>query len=510
MPPLLQAPASALVSSSGPSQRDLRSNAVTCCPPPSNASNFSTIDTLSPTTCNLTTAQDAPEAGGVEQNAKGILEDVENHTEHDPSKSVTLGEDADENCTSYSFENLSAFEDETHNAPIGASASWPPEEDILEHAPWLSTTYNRTLTPIYEVSEWDVAEWDVIQDNETLRRFYSDRRNLVLDCVIPEIAPHIVITPADETWEDEYIPWQNRVDPQWAHYLCVPTFPLDFTGWTSSWHSVYPDNATPSVNLGTSHIPSPEKTNSITQSGHTVFSEEEMLASHKALCKDAFVATARLARVLRQRYDCQPNVLSNLEMDFTWTDPANPILAANRRMFGATILDSVSPFLAPHIIINAPPPQSYQYTENNTTPYFQDAAFGDQLVVETCFTEVINKPEHYISNFLFDPSTNSSTEDLVLENSDTESWPGTPCPGTPIDDSEHDLDDYRYMPGHDEEDSYCAEDTLAYQLGHECQSIYGTDLSVEAAFRAEKMQVTSRPMFHIADDEFDLPSLDDF
>lgn len=43
----------------------------------------------------------------------------------------------------------------------------------------------------------------------------------------PHIAPHIVITPAEETWEEEYTLWQNRIYPQWSYYLCVP--PSDYS-----------------------------------------------------------------------------------------------------------------------------------------------------------------------------------------------------------------------------------------------------------------------------------------
>lgn len=49
-----------------------------------------------------------------------------------------------------------------------------------------------------------------------------DGRNLVLDSIDYNLAPHIVITPPDYTWDDYFIPLRNRVDPQWNDYLAVP------------------------------------------------------------------------------------------------------------------------------------------------------------------------------------------------------------------------------------------------------------------------------------------------
>ena len=51
--------------------------------------------------------------------------------------------------------------------------------------------------------------------------------NIVLHSDCPHIAPHIVITPAGETPDDFYIPWNNRTLPQWSGFLVVP--PCDLT-----------------------------------------------------------------------------------------------------------------------------------------------------------------------------------------------------------------------------------------------------------------------------------------
>ena len=48
--------------------------------------------------------------------------------------------------------------------------------------------------------------------------------NIVLDSLCPQIAPHIVITPALEQWDAEYIAQNNRAGPQFMPHLTVPPF----------------------------------------------------------------------------------------------------------------------------------------------------------------------------------------------------------------------------------------------------------------------------------------------
>jgi hypothetical protein len=81
--------------------------------------------------------------------------------------------------------------------------------------------------------------WDLVRDSvsevystrttrlspntqDVLREFYRDRRNFVLDSICPEFTPHVVVTPVEEAWDDDFVPWQNRVDFQEAGYLMVP------------------------------------------------------------------------------------------------------------------------------------------------------------------------------------------------------------------------------------------------------------------------------------------------
>lgn len=55
-----------------------------------------------------------------------------------------------------------------------------------------------------------------------MREYLQDSWNIVLHSDCPHIAPHIVITPAQETADDFYTPWMNRTQPQWTGSLMVP------------------------------------------------------------------------------------------------------------------------------------------------------------------------------------------------------------------------------------------------------------------------------------------------
>jgi hypothetical protein len=89
-----------------------------------------------------------------------------------------------------------------------------------------------------------------------------------------------------------------------------------------------------------------------------------------------------------------PNPLNHSERESQWTDPALPILAQARKYLGTLIIDSPTPSVTPHIIINMPPPyDSYPYVQlSNSTQNPQDSGFGRYLTVPSSFVEVINLP----------------------------------------------------------------------------------------------------------------------
>ncbi|KAG6832146.1 hypothetical protein H0H92_004877 [Tricholoma furcatifolium] len=507
-----------------PSRRP-RSNAITC-PVSGNAQTFSeVVDNFNiPHSPIFDTAQDTSSLGGVEQSATGTLADaVENHLEHGPSMTASTSGDLSETWTSHveAPNSLSAKDAFAIDSMIESreAASWPPQEEMLRNdQPYFPTHGTRhdalDATPCSSPLQTRDVMFDVAHDNETLHKYSYNRLNLILDSMFPDIAPHIVITPAVETWADEYIPWQNRVNPQWPHQLCVP--PLDypispFSVLASSHLSQNAETLTQHSDA-TSPVALLPYSTSLFKQYNFAASPEHILTNdtvllQKALCKDAFFATCDVARAYRVRYDSHPNVLYTIEPIFTWNDPAEPILAASHRMLGSTILDSLYPFVAPHIVINEPPPQPSQMTENNTTPYTQDAAFGDRLIVNTHYIEVINLPEDQeVFSFAATNVNNWAFESNKVDLSDsaTESRPETPFPETPVGcDDDFDI----FFARHDDDE--LDNDGLLMNSDYESvASIYGADSSVEDRLRAEKFQTTSRSMFYIDEDDDDLPSLD--
>ncbi|KAG5654613.1 hypothetical protein H0H81_011588 [Sphagnurus paluster] len=379
--------------------------------------------------------------------------------------------------------------------------------------------------------------WDVEFDDETLSQFYDNRLNLVLDSVAPHLAPHIVITPPEETWEDQYISWKNRVDFQWPQFLEVPALNV------ISGRLPIPEDTQPMFGPGTL-TPSFSPTNPLLIPtpifSHSKFRQQIDSASmerlvftqvvaalHKAQCKAVFFYASNTAYTFRKRYDLHPNVLSTLDQSFAWTDPAEPLLAANRRLLGTTIIDSVCPFRAPHIIINAPPPQPPQITECNATPYAQDAAFGQRLIVRSCSTEIVNAADdwdQYASSYdsdddgdAFSDADQDSADPLVSD--DGFSRPGTPAPGTPVDeDDDHDFFYARHGDdGHDHDNMRMhttpttgyASYGYGYRTSH-AAVVEAVLVVASAQGKFAEFQATSRPMFFIEEDEDELPSLDDW
>jgi hypothetical protein len=86
---------------------------------------------------------------------------------------------------------------------------------------------------------------------------------------------------------------------------------------------------------------------------------------------------------------------SHLEKPVTWSDPALPLLSCFSRFPGTLIVDSVTPFTTPHIVITEPPIWDYNPYVNmhNSTPSPQDAGWGQSLVVSSPIVHFINLPE---------------------------------------------------------------------------------------------------------------------
>jgi hypothetical protein len=88
-------------------------------------------------------------------------------------------------------------------------------------------------------------------------------------------------------------------------------------------------------------------------------------------------------------------LFSHLEIPVTWTDPASPLLSFFFRFNGALIIDSVTPFTVPHIVITEPPIWDYNPYVNmhNSTQSPQDAGWGQSLIVPSPVVHFVNLPE---------------------------------------------------------------------------------------------------------------------
>ena len=105
-------------------------------------------------------------------------------------------------------------------------------------------------------------------------------------------------------------------------------------------------------------------------------------------------------------------LFSHLEMPVTWSDPASPLLSWFFRLPGALIIDSVTPFTAPHIVITEPPIWDYNLYVNvhNSTQSPQDAGWGQSLVVPSPLVDFVNLPEE----IPFESEDSTSAYDIAI------------------------------------------------------------------------------------------------
>lgn len=254
-------------------------------------------------------------------------------------------------------------------------------------------------------------------------RFRRDPRNIVLDSALSEIAPHIVITPPEFDWGDFTVMHENAPPPQQhpEQYLCVPG-----SSPTSLFATAFPKDGADRGVRAPVFVTTSEELESDLRAGDTtsanctppkcVFSpslfvatieatsQERELMPHllRALYKRLFSACAAVAsdvaRTLNSRYsslDTISELFSHLESPVTWSDPALPLLSCFFRFPGALIIDSVTPFTIPHIVITEPPIWDYNPYVNmhNCTQSPQDAGWGQSLVVPSPVVDFINLPE---------------------------------------------------------------------------------------------------------------------
>ncbi|KAG0709873.1 hypothetical protein DFH29DRAFT_18185 [Suillus ampliporus] len=212
------------------------------------------------------------------------------------------------------------------------------------------------------------------RENDTLLELRLDGRNIVLDSLYPHMAPHIVITPPVAYADDFYTPDQNRVNPQWPCSLNVPRLsPHMFYH-----HCPLPSSHDESVDCDSKGFQSQSIASSELDSVRPttppcVFSHKKLLLAAEASSTERIVFREIVDGVFRHRRKAaafeaslsataacmrfkESGAVSFLEQPFVWTDPAQPILLASRYFSGISVIESDSPFRAPHIMITAAPP----------------------------------------------------------------------------------------------------------------------------------------------------------
>ncbi|KAG7097289.1 hypothetical protein E1B28_004654 [Marasmius oreades] len=253
-------------------------------------------------------------------------------------------------------------------------------------------------------------EWDSHDQDDIIPFLYGLKQSIFLESMYPKIAPHIVITLCEDTWDDHTIAWYTRVDIQSPNYLCVP--PTDVSEFVLHPHhdfriiSDLPATLTPPLVFN--HTKFQKLINRCSIERLIMF--EVILVLRKHLCRtvvrvrtspiyvpcslfrwQAFEAS-KLALALRQRYDGHLP-FEKIESSFHWTDPAESLISCYRRYHGTTFIESSSPFRVPHIVISAPPPENPWFKWLNQVNDPQDSGFGRYLVVPARGVGFINELE---------------------------------------------------------------------------------------------------------------------
>ncbi|KAF6762231.1 hypothetical protein DFP72DRAFT_1061500 [Ephemerocybe angulata] len=337
------------------------------------------------------------------------------------------------------------------------------------------------------------------RDNDALRGYFSVKTNIVLTSICPEVVPHIVITPAQPSPEDYFVPWLNRVDYHLQHpgLLLVPAFDASRLSRMPGCdeESYWPvarsqgksmDGIPPRVVFSKSRF---NRLIEVTASERlTMYHVVTALQRHRL--KALAIEVSECAKILSDRYD--PEYLESLEKPFQWTDPAEPLLETAGYQGVQLLFDSMTPFSVPHILLCTPPAQDPWIPYSTATNDPQDCGFGRYLVVPSQQVSFINMAGDYDDDY-----------DICETPSDSE--PSTPEPMTPPDleiDSYFWRDPDAYANDNDDEaenDQYDDPEYVAY------------DRKIDEIETQDIPSRPGKPIFYFDDeDEDDLPPLDDW
>ncbi|KAF9077006.1 hypothetical protein BDP27DRAFT_1357756 [Rhodocollybia butyracea] len=259
----------------------------------------------------------------------------------------------------------------------------------------------------------DEPEFDVSLDNDVLHSWTTIKNIIVLDSTNPQLTPHIVITPASDTFSDLAIAWFNQISYQYTERLSVP-----FPDYTENPSPIYvPTNPL-------SPMPSPKRVFSLSRFNAMIesCSDERLnyfnvvVTLRRQTVKAVVFIASHAAIAYRERYDITLP-FSSIERPFSWSDPAEPVLLASQHHRATLIIDSPNPYRVPHIIINQPPPENDFVTAINILNDPQDYGFGRYLVVYARGINYINEPEDAYAEF-----DSYEIEDYYSSRSDEEEY----------------------------------------------------------------------------------------
>lgn len=157
-------------------------------------------------------------------------------------------------------------------------------------------------------------------------------------------------------------------------------------------------------------------------------------ADHSFPMQAAFAS--EVARSLHPRYSSPTAIsglFSHLETSVTWDDPASPLLSCFGRFPGTLVIDSVTPFTVPHIVITEPPIWDYNPYVNmhNSTQTPQDSGWGQYLVVPSPIVDFVNLPEDAPSG----PGESTSGYSIVAQCAESEGEGDVWEPESPLEGS---------------------------------------------------------------------------
>ncbi|KAH9833756.1 uncharacterized protein C8Q71DRAFT_173179 [Rhodofomes roseus] len=315
--------------------------------------------------------------------------------------------------------------------------------------------------------EDDWSRWRTIREkNNHLRELQLDRRNIVLDSAHPNVAPHIVITPPDsvDAWNNYWATCVNRTGPQEPAQLQLPhrsdgldplaCFAAPADAEARVHRAAASDNAQNGSDAGLFTEPRRVFSSSRLHSRERelLFLDNISAAVQRRQFRLAAQDAASIAPSFRARWQA-PEFAHRFERPFKWTDEAEPLLSYFAHCVDTTVIDSPTPCIAPHIVIQEPPtdePAPFMASHHNLTPAQQDCYF---LTVPASFVHFVNENDSQVWGTETDLGMDMEAEAESITTSCSGSWSeGLATPhGSHYELGEAIIEEFEEYVGEDEE-----------------------------------------------------------